>query len=108
LLRQAEWECKRHAVPGLSRVVLRGIEVQAGPSRMRWRGAAELSSDQGVDEVLERADLCTRVELELHAEDRAYPCAVEILPPNRILLDQRAIGSLASAYLKAWGLLVAA
>jgi len=108
LLSRAEWKCRRHAVPGLSRVVLRGIEVEAGPRRTRWRGAADLSSGRGVEEVLECAERCTRVELELHADDRAYPCAVEILPPNRIWLDQRAIGSLATAYLKAWGLLVAA
>jgi len=58
--------------------------------------------------MLERAERCTRVEFELYSDDRAYPCVVEILPPNRICLDQRAIGGLAAAYLKARGMFVAA
>ncbi len=108
LLRPQEWECGRHPVPGLLRVVLRGIEVESGSRRTRWRGAADLATGRGVEGMLERAERCTRVEFELHSAHRAYPCAVEVLPPNRICLDQRAIGSLATSYLKARGMFVAA
>lgn len=109
LLCPEEWACWNVTAPGLANVMLRGVEVRSGARRTRWRGETCLSKpERAMVEMLESADQCTRVELDLHIEGRVYPCPLEILPPNRICLDQRAIGTIASSYLKAQGLFIAA